>query len=72
MKKKYIVVVRDFSPYRSQPSDEYLFALDMYYASPIVELDIESDFDKAIEEFDEKYGKYYSHFLNRNYEFVPV
>ena len=29
--KKYIVIVRDFSPYHSQPSDTYLIALNMYY-----------------------------------------
>ena len=70
--KKYIVVVRDFSPYHDQPSDLYLFALDMYYASPIVELDIEDNFDKALDEFDKKYEKYYSHFLYQNYELIPA
>ena len=70
--KKYRVVVRDFSPCHNQPSDLYLLALDMYYVSPIVELDIENDFDKAISEFDEKYEKYYSNFLHRNYELIPA
>ena len=70
--KKYRVIVRDFAPWQSPPSDLYLFALNMYYASPIVELDVDTDFDKAIEDFDKKYEKYYSHFIHRNYEFIPV
>ena len=70
--KKYRVIVRDFAPWQSQPSDLYLFALNMYYASPIVELDVDTDFDKAMGEFDEKYEKYYSHFLHRNYELIPA
>ena len=70
--KKYIVVVRDFAPWRSQPSDKYLLALDMYYASPIVELDIEAGFDKTMDEFDKKYEQHYSHFLYRNYVLVPA
>ena len=70
--KKYRVIVRDFAPGQSQPSDLYLFALDMYYVSPVVELDIENDFVKAIDEFDKKYEKYYSHFLHRNYELIPA
>lgn len=70
--KKYRVIVRDFSPHHGQPSDVSLFALDMYYVSPVVELDIEDDFDKALEEFEEQYGKYYSHFIYRNYELVPM
>ena len=70
--KKYRVIVRDFAPSQSQPSDLYLFALDMYYESPVVELDIENDFVKALDEFDKKHEKYYSHFLHRNYELIPA
>ena len=70
--QKYIVVVRDYNPSRKQPSDMYLFALDMYYVSPAVELDIENDFVAALDAFDEEHGKYYSHFLHRNFELIPV
>ena len=70
--RKYIVVVRDFDPCRSQPSDTYLIALDMYYVSPIVELDIEDDYDAALDEFVEKYEKYFAHFRHINLELIPV
>jgi hypothetical protein len=70
--KNYIVIVRDFNPCCNQPSDEHLKALDMYYESPVVALDWESDRDKAMDEFDEKYGNHFSHFLHHNYQLIPV
>ena len=70
--KNYIVIIRDFHPCYNQPSDKYLQALGMYYKSPVVALDWEHDCDKAMDEFDEKYGKCFAHFLHRNYELIPV
>lgn len=70
--RKYIVVVRDFNPHCRQPYDTYLIALDMYYASPIVELDIEDDYDAALDEFVEKYEKHFSHFRHINLELIPA
>lgn len=68
----YRVIVRDYNYNRSQPSDEYLFALDRYYVSPVVKLNMESDWDQALIDFDKEYGKYYSHFLYPNYELIPI
>ena len=70
--KNYVVIVRDFDSRGTQPSDKYLYALDRYYISPVVALDWEGNRDKAMDEFDEKYGKYFSHFLNKNYELIAV
>ena len=70
--KKYIIVVRDFNPNHNQPSDDYLRALDLYYVSLAVELDIEDDYDAALDEFVAKYEKYFSHFRNINLELIPV
>lgn len=68
----YIVIVRDFDARRYQPSDEYLYRLDRFYRSPVVSLDWENNRDKAIDAFDEKYRKYFSHFLYPNYELIRV
>ena len=68
----YVVIVRDFNPSRVQPSDNYLSRLGWRYISPVVALDWEGNRDKAMDEFDEKYGKYFSHFLNKNYELIAV
>ena len=35
--EKYIVIVRDYNYY--QPTDAYLFRMDRYYQSPVIELD---------------------------------
>ena len=70
--RNYIVIVRDYSPSSCRPSDEYLYALDMYYVSPVIALDWESNRDKALDKFDEKFGKYFAHFLHRNYELIPA
>ena len=70
--QNYIVIVRDFDPRYEQPSDEYLCALDMYYVSPIVALDVEKDFDKALDDFEKKYRKHFLHFLHKNYELILV
>ena len=68
----YIVIVRDYNPCLTQPSDKYLYALDGYYVSPVIALDWETNRDTAMDEFDEKYGKHFAHFLQRNYELIPV
>lgn len=70
--KKYIVTVRDYPHYCGQPSDTYLINLDMYYRSPIVELDVENGFDHALDKFDESYGEKYSHFFHRNYTLMSL
>ena len=70
--KKYRVIVRDYNNHYNQPSDLYLIALDRYYMSPIIYLDLECDWDKAITEFEEKCGRYYSRFIYPNLEFVPM
>ena len=70
--KNYIVIVRDFDPNLGQPTDEYLRRLNRYYASPIVALDWETNRDKAIDEFDAKFRKHFSHFIHLNYQLVEV
>ena len=70
--KKYIVVVRDFNPWHSQPSDDYLRFYNKYYVSPIVELDMEDDYDTALDEFVEKYEKYFPHFRYINLELIAI
>ena len=67
--KKYICIVRDYG--YNQPSDNYLMAMDRLYQSPIIELDFKKNMDKAVDVFDEMFRKYFSHFLNINYEFIP-
>lgn len=67
--KKYICIVRDYN--YICPSDNYLKALDMYFISPIIELNFEKSLDKAVDTFDEQFKKYFSHFLNPHYEFIP-
>lgn len=68
--RNYIVIVRSYTG--NQPSDAYLYALDRYYKSPVVKLDLESNWDKAVDVFDRKYRKHFSHFLYLHYTFVPV
>ena len=70
--QNYIVIVRDFDLCYEQPADEYLCALDRYYVSPIVTLDIKKDFDKALNDFETKYRKHFLHFLHKNYELIIV
>ena len=41
--QKYIVIVRNYNMYNPQPSDQYLIAMDGYYVSPPVMLDMEND-----------------------------
>lgn len=68
--KKYIVVVRAYE--KNYVSDEKLYALDLMYVSPIVEMDYERDRCKALDEFDEKYEENFFRFLNKYYELIPV
>ncbi len=70
--RNYVVIVRDFCSWQHQPSDEYLFVMDRIYVSPVVSIDLENGIDKALDTFDEKYRKYFSHFLHLNYELVEV
>ena len=70
--KKYRVIVRDYNPWYSQPSDLYLYALDLYYVSPVVWLDLDTNYDEALTNFDEEYKKYYSNFIYRNFELIHV
>lgn len=72
MKRTYVVIVRDYDYRQCKPSDEYLKALDMYYCSPKVEMDLDLDLDKAFNSFDEKFREHFSHFLHCNYELIPV
>ena len=69
--KKYIVIVRDGVACHL-PNDERLINLDMYYQSPVVELNWEENRDKAMDEFDMRFGKFFAHFLNPNYELIEV
>lgn len=69
--QSYRVIVRDYNYNRSQPSDEYLFALDRYYVSPVVKLGMEADWDQALTNFDKEYGENYSHFRYPNFELIP-
>ena len=68
----YIVIVRDFDAQLCCPSDKYLCLMDRFFRSPVVSLDWENNRDKAIDDFDEKYRKYFSHFLHLNYELIRV
>ena len=68
----YRVIVRDYNCNLNQPFDEYLLALNRYYVSPVVKLDMESDWDQALTDFDKEYGKYYSHFRYPNFELIPI
>ena len=68
----YIVIVRDFYPNLTQPTDEYLLRLNRYYSSPIVTLDWENNRDKAICKFDAKFRKNFEHFICLNYQLVEV
>ena len=70
--KNYIVIVRNFMPYLGQPSDERLMRLAWYYQSPVVSLDWEGNRNKALDEFDEKFGKYFSDFLYVHYQLIEV
>ena len=45
--------------------------MDRLYQSPMIELDFEKNMDQAVDVFDEMFRKYFSHFLNINYEFIP-
>ena len=69
--KKYIVIVRDGVSCHD-PNDERLINLDMYYQSPVVELNWEENRDKAMDEFDMRFRKFFAHFLNPNYELIEV
>lgn len=68
--KKYIVVVRAYE--KNYVLDEKLYALNLIYVSPVVEMDYEKDRCKALDEFDKKYGENYFRFLNKHYELIPV
>ena len=70
--RNYIVIVRDYDPCLTQPSDEPLYRLNRRYVSPIIALDWEFNRDNAMDKFDEKYGKCFAHFLHRNYELIPA
>ena len=70
--KNYIIIVRDFCTWQYQPSDAYLCAMDRIYISPVVAINIENGLDKEFDAFEEKYRKYFSHFLYPNYEAVEV
>ena len=70
--KKYIIVVRDFNPCHLQPSDDYLRVYGGYYVSPVVELDIDDDYDMALDAFVENYEKNISHFRYYNLELIPA
>ena len=70
--RNYIIIVRDYDPCLTQPSDETLYRLNRRYVSPIITLDWKFNRDKAIDEFNKKHGKYFAHFLHRNYELLPA
>ena len=70
--KKYIVVVRDFNQNHNQPCDDYLRNYNSYYVSPIVELDIDDDYDATLDEFVLKYKKHFACFSYINLELISV
>lgn len=68
--KQYIVEVRDFS--LQNPTDGRLKALDLIFASPVVEMCYKENPEKAMDEFDTRFGKYFHHFLIKHYTWIPV
>lgn len=68
--RDYIVIVRACA--KNHIPDETLYALDLIFKSPVIKMDYEKDRCKALDEFDAKYGKNYSRFLNIHYELIPV
>lgn len=68
--KKCIIVVRNYK--YTQPSDEYLKALDWIYVSPPFNYDPNANVFDVLDEFDEKHRKFYSDFLHPNFEIVEV
>ena len=69
---KYIIIVRNYPPAYGELTDVCLWALDNYYVSPIVELDMESDWEKALNEFEDAHRKFYPKFRYPNYELIPI
>ena len=69
--KKYIVIVRD-GVSCNNPNDVRLINLDMYYQSPIVELNWEENRDRAMDKFDARFRNLFAHFLSPNYELIEV
>ena len=70
--QKYIVIVRDYNMYNPQPPDQYLIAMDGYYVSPPVMLDMEDAWSGALDAFYEKHQKHFKHFRNWTFELIPV
>jgi len=67
--EKYVIIVRDYSYHC--PTDNYLYAMDRYFQIPIVELDYYKNMGKAMDVFNNMFGKHFSHFLNVYYELIP-
>ena len=67
---KCIIIVRD--TFADHKSDYDLRCLEAIYESPHVELNFEANRDKAMDEFEEKYRKYYSNFFAPKFEIVPL
>lgn len=68
--KQYIVEVRDFS--FQNPTDERLKALDLIFVSPVVEMRYKENPEKAMDEFDTKFGKHFQQFLIKHYTWIPL
>ena len=68
--KTYVIIVRDLSFWKQ--SDDYLYALDLIYVSPIIIMNFEKEPDRAMDNFDNTYGKYFKHFLSPHYQLIPV